>query len=117
MKEEETCKYGCGILGRYQCSIWGSLCQIEQRFPIWNEPCTDKDFVTCPLNGKDYHFDDWNKFKKWCKVQRHDNIDSFKAGMKEVVDWVENNKLFASVQEYAIYGKDWQAKLKEWGIK
>ena len=36
---------------------------------------------------------------------------SFKAGIKEVVDWVIANALYIHPDN-----KYWQAKLKEWGI-
>ena len=41
------------------------------------------------------------------------------AGIREVVEWIENNKLFALVpspKEFVIGWSDWQAKLKDWGI-
>jgi hypothetical protein len=47
---------------------------------------------------------------------------SFKAGIKEVVEWINNN--WYSAKFYAwenncmgINAKEWQDKLKEWGIK
>ena len=39
--------------------------------------------------------------------------DMKKAGLKEVVDWVEKHKPFMAFH----CDKDWQAKLKEWGIE
>jgi len=46
----------------------------------------------------------------------------FKAGIKEVVDWVGSvppvSKLpEGTMKHYAISTEQWQAKLKEWGIK
>jgi nucleoid DNA-binding protein len=41
---------------------------------------------------------------------------SFRAGIKEVVEWVNNN--INTDEEVAFKGiGSWQAKLKEWGIK
>jgi len=42
---------------------------------------------------------------------------SFKAGIKEVVDWLLSEGGFPwSMDEYPKRIKRWQAKLKEWGI-
>ena len=44
---------------------------------------------------------------------------SFKAGIKEVVDWVEKHKVFTRFSNHADCGCvhcSWQAQLKEWGI-
>jgi peptidyl-tRNA hydrolase len=44
---------------------------------------------------------------------------SFKAGIKEVVDWINNSD--SSCQEYitqiCFNKNDWESKLKEWGVK
>ncbi len=40
---------------------------------------------------------------------------SFKAGIKEVVEWVNTHKLYAG--NISIPKRIWQAKLKEWGIE
>lgn len=37
---------------------------------------------------------------------------SFKAGVKEVVDWLINDSYDTTIH----FGEDWQAQLKEWGI-
>ena len=42
--------------------------------------------------------------------------DGLKAGIKEVVDWV-NHGYWTGLGVYNIPLKDWQAKLKEWGEK
>jgi len=39
---------------------------------------------------------------------------SFEAGIKEVVEWIEQYS-HASMRD--IFGDDWRAKLKEWGIE
>jgi len=41
------------------------------------------------------------------------------AGMKEVVEWVEKNEYYPSAElfEVIVGRKNWQAKLKEWGIE
>ena len=42
------------------------------------------------------------------------------AGVRKVVEWIDEYKLFALVpnpQEYVINALDWQARLKEWGIE
>ena len=39
---------------------------------------------------------------------------SFKAGIREVVEWIEQYS-HASMRD--IFGDDWRAKLKEWGIE
>ena len=45
---------------------------------------------------------------------------SFKAGIREVVEWVEDNKFsLRAMDNYHDFGVDrykWLAKLKEWGI-
>lgn len=44
---------------------------------------------------------------------------SFKAGIKEVVDWINNSD--SSCQEYfskvCFDNNDWRSKLKEWGVE
>lgn len=40
---------------------------------------------------------------------------SFKAGLKETVEWVKTH--YAGYQDYTISDNEWQAKLKEWGIE
>jgi hypothetical protein len=46
---------------------------------------------------------------------------SYKAGIKEVVDWINNNSrktpnpLIGRINEYNV--EQWQTKLKEWGIE
>ncbi len=44
---------------------------------------------------------------------------SFKAGIKEVVDWVNKNVAWRPDAPYksAIDMDDWKAKVKEWGIE
>ena len=43
---------------------------------------------------------------------------SFKAGIKEVVGWIENNNVFLVHPDNRIHFlSHWQAKLKEWGIE
>jgi len=45
---------------------------------------------------------------------------SFRAGIREVVGWIEQNKLYALVpcpQELVIMWDNWQAKLMEWHVK
>jgi len=40
----------------------------------------------------------------------------FKAGIKEVVEWVEQNRYQRTRKEsLRVWNEDWQAKLKEWG--
>jgi hypothetical protein len=41
---------------------------------------------------------------------------SFKAGIKEVVDWIWFNPQLTKHQNWQNY-PEWQAKLKEWGIE
>ncbi len=41
---------------------------------------------------------------------------SFRAGIKEVVEWVSEN-LLGFVYDYNPKRLQWQAKLKEWGIE
>lgn len=41
---------------------------------------------------------------------------SFKAGIKEVVDWINSNWFYASCGDMYLHGDKWQAQLKEWGI-
>ena len=46
---------------------------------------------------------------------------SFKAGIREVVDWIESVRPVRKLPEgnmehYAVSMEQWQAKLKEWGI-
>ena len=47
--------------------------------------------------------------------------DGRKAGRREVVEWLENNKFsLVAMDNYCDFGIDsakWQAKLKEWGLK
>ena len=38
-----------------------------------------------------------------------------KAGIREVVEWIENRSILAN--RGTAHGQEWQAKLKEWGIK
>jgi len=41
----------------------------------------------------------------------------FKAGIKEVVEWVEQNRYQRTRKEsLRVWNEDWQAKLKEWGV-
>ncbi len=46
-----------------------------------------------------------------CKTQAE---ISFKAGIKEVVEWINHN-FWTGLGAYNIPLKEWQAKLKEWG--
>jgi len=40
---------------------------------------------------------------------------SFKAGIKEVIEWIENNAHYSVVKDgYTLDETDWQFKLKEW---
>ena len=61
------------------------------------------------------------EFRKEFHIARKEtDMEMYKAGIKEVVEWIENNKLFALVpspKEFIIGWQDWQAKLKEWGIE
>ena len=46
---------------------------------------------------------------------------SYKAGIKEVVDWINENNSIMVVKDdgatmFLYVGNEWQAKLKEWGI-
>ena len=47
-------------------------------------------------------------------------LEHRKGGIKEVVDWIEDNKFsLVAMDNYCDFGVDnakWQAKLKEWGI-
>ena len=47
--------------------------------------------------------------------------EPYKAGIKEVVEWLIDSNLHKGLDfEYwkvLIYKEDWQAKLKEWGLK
>ncbi len=47
-----------------------------------------------------------------CLVRKQAEI-SFKAGIKEVVDWLEDNNLSPNFEKPEL----WQAKLKEWGVE
>jgi hypothetical protein len=42
---------------------------------------------------------------------------SFKAGIREVVEWVEKYKSETTGYIHISFGQEWQAKLKEWGIE
>ena len=44
---------------------------------------------------------------------------SFKAGMREVIDWINsrNSKKGVGIGEMVYLGLDWNTKLKEWGIE
>jgi len=43
----------------------------------------------------------------------------FEAGIKEVVEWVNKNIFWKkdATHSTSFYPKEWQAKLKEWGIE
>ncbi len=41
---------------------------------------------------------------------------SFKAGMKEVVEWVKASGDASLYTQQGEYTDEWQAKLKEWGL-
>ena len=44
---------------------------------------------------------------------------SFKAGMKKVVEWIEDYEFVTEAQGYCKFmlpQKAWQAKLEEWGL-
>ena len=38
---------------------------------------------------------------------------SFRAGIREVVEWIEKHEMYMAFH----CKEDWQAKLKEWGVK
>ncbi len=40
---------------------------------------------------------------------------SFKAGIKEVVEWVEKHRMKVGSVDDTVWDNLWQAKLKEWG--
>jgi hypothetical protein len=67
-----------------------------------------------------------------CSVYANDNDckykkEIFKAGIKEVVDWIENNssslyhinqpRTLKHLSRFEVKGKFWQAKLIEWGVE
>lgn len=62
------------------------------------------DYVTCPLPKEE---------QAVCKQRRQ-----YEAGMKEVVDWVEDNVGWRPDAPYksAIDMNEWKVKLKEWGL-
>lgn len=41
----------------------------------------------------------------------------FRAGRREVVDWINSNWYYASRGDMYLHGDKWQSRLKEWGIK
>ena len=51
--------------------------------------------------------------------------NSFKAGIREVVEWIEDDKyevnqgtcLLGSIPVFLVHKEKWQAKLKDWGIE
>lgn len=54
---------------------------------------------------------DWFIWKD--KVQAQVEI-SFKAGIKEVVEWINYRHILSNTDTF--HGKQWQAKLKEWEL-
>ncbi len=55
-----------------------------------------------------------DKLAAVCKAQAE---ISFKAGIKEVVEWIKASGDASLYNQHGDYTDDWQAKLKEWGIK
>ena len=50
------------------------------------------------------------------KVPVHE--PSFRAGIKEVVEWVEQNRYQRTMKEsLRVWNEEWPAKLKDWGIE
>ena len=41
---------------------------------------------------------------------------AFKAGRKEVVEWVDEQSFYHTSAKFVMDAAAWQAKLKEWGI-
>jgi len=42
---------------------------------------------------------------------------SFKAFMQEVVEWMKAKSWLVNPSNRSLFEDDWQAKLKEWGVK
>ena len=62
---------------------------------------------------------------KYCQPYCHNaQVEiSFKAGIREVVEWINENvfeiddgQVIGFLQSTQYFKKDWQVKLKEWGI-
>jgi len=51
-----------------------------------------------------------------CIAQAQAEI-SFKAGIREVVEWIKGHTLYKGDYTFHIDVDQWQAKLKEWGIE
>ena len=51
-------------------------------------------------------------------TRREQDEQSFKAGRREVVDWVENNHSYSDrLDTISMENREWSDQLKEWKIK
>jgi hypothetical protein len=66
-----------------------------------------------------YHYNDDDNIsgKFFNAAIAHQNEISFKAGIKEVIEWIKNNAHYNVVKDgYTLDETDWQSKLKSWNI-
>jgi len=85
---------------------------------IHNDGCPANGYITGGSLGEEkFHYD--------CTCGRAEQAEiSFKAGIKEVTDWIDANEPYwrsvsTTKRDYYIplsLADTWQAKLKEWGI-
>ncbi len=63
--------------------------------------------------------EDWRDIRWLTKVAQAQAEISFKAGTKEVAEWVEKHQkqdIFGNIFPNP-YGFEWRSKLKKWGIE
>ena len=87
-----------------RCPDCGKI--ISTRFPVHEcKPFTEGEFES--LVDKTSH--------ALVDAAREQAEISFKAGIREVVDWITNRENYYT-NPHLKYDKEWQAKLKSWGI-
>ena len=111
----------------------GKLCRLvclEYRTAtLEGKPCDGEDCEVCQLTKQAeiaFKAGQEEEYKKWIKacmkagmlISKPDQlVNLHKAGIREVVDWIENNNYYIDRRDtIEINNRDWDDQLKEWGI-